>query len=394
MKKDHQKYIINCAGERVAVTGSGYTSRCAIGNTDDYLENFRGYIIDEIAAMGRPASIMTVIPSYASDQEELCRTLISLCLQHCQVPHEIMVFINEPGNATESARMVNDHNERFFREVRQACECDDASTLSEAQRSIFAACTESGDSLTLRVVRQTVCGGLAGVYQNVTASMIARARTFCDGQTQGAERHSKVKAIEESLKRSMLLFCDDDMEIKDRDAVSNAYRHVVQHDAVVLGHLRISRVETGSIHREILRDLMQLFLDLKQDHGLNFLTPRGILLSGILRVGAVQIGQPFADQLFFAAAARGRTPYFLKGETSVSESDYPGNGNFLKKLRLYLEGEVNDGLDIFENVLKRYREDQHIGRYCADDIENLIVQLKTRDQEKIKTIVGELLAER
>jgi hypothetical protein len=206
------------------------------------------------------------------------------------------------------------------------------------------------------------------------------------------DRQEKIKCLEEHLQNSMLLFCDDDMEIKDTRAVAKAYEQAVHNDAVVLGRLDIKRVDTVKKYSCVLRDLMQLFLDLKYDHGLNFLTPRGMRLTNILRVGGVKVGQQYADQLFFASAAKGKEQYLLEASTSIGESDHPGNGNFLKKLRQYLEGEENAALNIFENVLKRYQEDKPKGKYCAADIERLIRNLKTRDISKISSVASELLA--
>ncbi len=371
---DGKRYIINCAGERVPVADNGFTSRCAIGNTDDYLKSFKDHINLEIVSLGAPPSISVVIPSCASAEHDLSRVIASLCAQEYPIPVEIVVFINEPADAAESVRMTNERNESFTRSLESA-------VLSR-----------HGGKAGLKCVRQVVSGGLAGVYQIVTASYVARVRAFSDSMMNGYSRPEKVAFIEKYLQNSMLLFCDDDMEIKDAGALVEGYAYALKNDAVILGRLDIGDVDTVEGYQIVLRDLMQLFFEFKYDHGLNFLTPRGTLLANILRVGGVKIGQPFADQVFFASLARGKGQYLLNARTTIGESDHPGNGNFLKKLRQYLQGEDNDALDIFENVLNRYQEDGHKGRYCAADIERLIRDLKTRDIPRISSVTAGLLA--
>jgi hypothetical protein len=365
-------FIINCAGAKVPAAEAGFTSRCAIGNTDDYLKSFKGDIIPEIVSLGEPASISIVIPSCASAEQQLHQTLRSLCLQECSAPVEILVFINEPREAPERVRTVNERNEALV-------------------RSIMEGRSKGQGTAALRCVRQVLCGGLAGAYQASMASMVARLRAFCDAKSIGWERPQKVAFIEQCLRERMILFCDDDMEIKDAGAVSRAYDHVLKNDAVVLGRLRITHARTDPKYSSILRDLMQLFFEFKYDHGLNFLTPRGMQFKNILRVGGVKVGEPFADQVFFASAAMGKEQYLMDAATSIGESDHPGNGNFLKNLRLYLEGGENGALEIFENVLKRYQEDRHQGRYRPEDIETVLASLRTRDPEKISSVVSGML---
>ncbi len=372
-KDNPQGYIINCAGEKVPAAEAGFTARCAIGNTDDYLKRFKDDVIPEIVSFGEPASISVVIPSCASDEQELSQTLRSLCSQECPVPVEVLVLINEPREAPERVRVINARNDVLIR-----------SMMDERSGGQGAA--------ALRCVRQVLSGGLAGAYQAAMASMVARLRAVCDEKAAGWERPRKVTLIEQRLRENMILFCDDDMQIEDRRAVSRAYDQVLKNDAVALGRLRITRVRTDLKYSLLLRDLMQLFFELKYDHGLNFLAPRGMRMKNILNTGGVHVGQPFADQVFFASAAKGKEQYLIDAATSIGESDHPGNGNFLKKLRLYLDGGENGALEIFENVLKRYQEDRHRGRYRPEDIEEVLSSLRARDPGRVSTVVSRLLS--
>ncbi|MBF0254836.1 MAG: hypothetical protein HQL11_06925 [Candidatus Omnitrophica bacterium] len=367
------QYVINCAGQKVPVSDSGFTSRCAIGNTDDYLKSFGKHASARMVELGEPAFITVVVPSCASEEDDLRQTLVSLCSQKYPVAAEILVFVNEPEKAPERVRRMNDHTESLVRSVQSAG-------------------LKGGENTQLRLVRQTVPGGSTGVYQAVTASSIARVRTHCDRLMAGAERQQKIQCIEKYLRQCLLLLWDDDIQTKDTSAIAGAYEAAVNGDAVILGRLRISRVDTAAAYAGALHDLMQLFLEFKYDLGLNFLSPRGMLLAGILREGGVRVGEPFADQLYFASAARGKKQHLLDAETAIGESDSPGNGNFLKKLRLYLEGGENDALEIFQNVLNRYREDRPAGRYCEADIQRILLDLRTRDFDRIGRTAAELLA--
>lgn len=390
-ENDNNKFIINCAGEKVAVSSEGFTARCAIGNTDDYLKSFNKYVNPEIVSLGEPPLISVIIPSYATSKDDINKILISLCSQEYPVKAEILICINEPENAAKDVTIINDQNESFIRSLENATAKYNSSDLTKTKKLLLAAIDKSRGNIKLKCVRNIFSGGLAGVYQIVTVSLIARVRSFCDQKTDEYNREEKIKCIEHYLKNCMVLFCDDDMEIKNTKAISVAYEHAVNNNEIVLGRLYIDTVDSLEKYNNILRDLMQLFIDFKYDHELNFLTPRGMLLSNILRVGGVKIGEIFADQLFFASIAIGRKQYLMDANTSIAESDNPGNGKFLKKLRLYIEGENNDALKIFENVLSRYKEDKHVGKYCAADIERLITSLKTRDIHKISAIATELL---
>jgi len=258
-----KKYIINCAGEKVPISDTGFTSRCAIGNTDDYLKSFKDYINPEIVSLGEPALISVVVPSYASENDELCETLLLLCSQKYPVSTEILVFINEPKNATKGIEIINERNENFIRFLINPASNNISSKLSKLQKRLLVALSRSRRNVALGCVRQVLSGGLAGVYQTVTASLIARTRTYCDSLVSNGDRQKKINRIEGYLQRSMLLLCDDDMEIKDTGAVAKAYEYVVNKDAIVLGRLYIKHVETIGKYNRILRDLMQLFLDFK-----------------------------------------------------------------------------------------------------------------------------------
>ena len=390
-QKNSENYTVNCAGEKVLVVNEGFTSRCAVGNTDDYLNKFKTFVSSDFLLLGDPPSISIVIPSFASGTIELFRTLISLCSQEYPVPAEILVFINEPKDTFEGARKVNDINEKFLRSIIAKDTGGFSDEFLELRKELLYFLEKNKSRLNLHCLRQIIEGGLAGVYQIVIASAMARGRAFC-GRMSGNDRDRKIQCIKKNFHETLIFLFDDDLLLESTDAIAKAYSFAIDNNAVILGRLKIKQVDISSRYQGLLRDIMQLFLDFKHDRKLNFLSPRAMSLSRILEIGGVQIGQSFADQLFFASAVQEGPRYFIDALTTIEESDHPGNGNFLKKFRLYLQGEDNDALSLFENVLARYQESSLDGKYCSNDIENMISVLKTRDIEKINSVVSGLIS--
>ncbi|MBU2101853.1 MAG: hypothetical protein KKF80_00505, partial [Candidatus Omnitrophica bacterium] len=370
-----------------AVSSEGFRARCAIGNTDDYLSALKRSLSKKIIALGPPSRLTVIIPSYNS-KEKFLETLLSVFSQRLSMPAEVLVFINEPPGAESSVRVVNDRNEALigFLQDRRAR----PAAFSRQEFSKIITAVRKNRHLRLRCVREQFLGGLPEAYQRAIASSVARLRYFCDRHARG--REEKIRLIHKYFHNTFLLILDDDTKFTSSDALANAYRYALNNNAVVLGRLRIARVSTVKKYSFILCRLMQLFLDFKHDCQLNFLTPRGISCADVVATGAITTNVPFADQLFFARAARERPRYFLDATTTIAESDHPGNGNFLRQLRQYLQGHDNAALDLFENVRARYQEKKHHGKYCAADVEKLIAALTTRNLKNIASVAAQIFA--
>lgn len=393
--KTCRRFVVNCAGERVAVDQETYTDRCAIGNTDNFLNAFKDYVNDTLISFGPPAALNIVIPSRESGADILT-PLRSLLAQNYDQSVEILVFVNEPPHAESSERAANDRTVRLLENLVAGRE-DEAVAQSPHHEDLVKRTLrhfqQKKDQVKLVFVREAITGRLAAVYQIAIASYVARLQKSCDG-AGGTDRAQRLACTQRNLFRTLILFCDDDMEFAETNAVQNAFNYAVDNNAIILGRIRINHVGTRpemADSRPLLRDLMQVFLDFKHDGGLSFLAPRGMLLGNALAGGSLKIGQPFAEQLYFANLASERAQYFVKATTSISESNYPGNGLFLRDLANYFSGDDNDAVEIFNNVLRRYEETNHWARFCAEDVHHLMNLLQARNTKELSATTRELL---
>lgn len=390
-----KRYVVDCAGQRIAVDQETYIKRCAIGNTDDFLSAFKKYVNAKLLSFGEPAPVNIVVPSYKSDFK-IYGTLLSLLSQNYKQNVEIVIFVNEPPDVSDEGKAANDRTIAFLENLVQG----KVQTVVRQDRQhrdlvkhVFELAKKKQESVKLRYVRETVDGGLAEVYQIAIVSHVARLRKFCDSVT--TDRAARLKCISRRLFGIFLMFCDDDMEFVGNDLIQRAFEYAIENNAIVLGKIDVEQVQTrremGEIN-SLLKDIMQVFLDFKHDGGLNFLAPRGMLLANALVGGRICIGQPFADQLYFANLAVGRFRYFVNVRTGINESNCPGNGLFLRDLADYLSGKNNDAVKVFENVLERYKEKNHWGKFCVSDVKNFVGLLRKRDIKQLSRAAQELLS--
>lgn len=244
-----KRWIVNCAGEKIPVTNAVFTTRCALGNVEDYLEYSKEYISPQMLAFGKPAQLSIIIPSHASHLKCLNQTLESLFAQQYTVPTEIIVFVNDHIGASESVRVANDQTLHFVRSL-----------------------DKTNVNVTLRHVYHQTTHAIGEVYQIALSSILARAQA--ESEKAGSQRDAKVKWIKNCLKSSLIVFCDDDISFNDVLGLNQAYQNAVQHDGIVCGQLTIEHVVTSAEYEHILRDVMQLFLDFKYDQDLNVLLPK------------------------------------------------------------------------------------------------------------------------
>jgi hypothetical protein len=394
--KTCSRFVVNCAGERVAVDQETYTDRCTIGNTDNFLNAFKDYVNDKLVSFGPPAALNIVIPSHESGAGILT-PLRSLLAQNYDQSVEILVFVNEPLNVESTERAANDRTIRLLKNLVAGREDEAVAENPHHENLVKPALRhfqQKKDQVKLVFIREAITGGLAAVYQIAIASYVARLRKFCD-DAGGTDRSQRLACTQRHLFRTLILFCDDDVEFADTNAVQNAFNYAVDNNAIILGRIHIHHVELAPEMADsgpLLRDLMQVFLDFKHDGGLSFLAPRGMLLGNALVGGRLEIGQPFAEQLYFANLASERAQFFVKATTSISESNYPGNGLFLRDLANYLSGDDNDALEIFNNVLLRYQETNHWARFCAEDVQHLMNLLQARNTKELSLVTQELLS--
>lgn len=371
--------VVDCEGTEVTIAGTGYSQFCAMSNTEHFLRDLGEYTLDSIVALGRPKRINVVVPSYSSNHR-LGSTLVSLLSQHVSFPTEILVVVNEPPDAGQAIREANDETEAWLRAVLDGRD-EVPDRFSSCDGEVRAAVDRTRGKIELHVVRHVMTGGIPVVYQTALSSFIKRARNDIDAL--GGDRARRLRELDELCDRSMLMFCDDDIDMCSHDALEQAYHDAVVYGCIVLGRWRgvhratdVSRVKDCSIR------LMECFLDVKYDLGVNALPPKGLLLRHILEGGGVKLDSGFGDQLYFAQLASRRGQHLMDVTSSIEEADYASNGRMLRDLRLYLEGQDNAALKIFHNLLSMAdttTSNQQDKRYSQDDIRQLIAVIESRD---------------
>ncbi len=379
--------VVNCEGKAVACSSQGYTQFCNITNTARFLGDLGDYAHDALSTLGCPARVSIVIPSYAS-KHQLGQTLVSLLNQEVSFPGEIVVLINEPPDAEPAVRAANDATEVWLNNVNAGVH-EAPERFSVCDRDVRAALDSAGCRFRIHAVRVIVKGGIPVVYQTALSSLMRRARTF--SESLGNDRARRLRALDELCDRTLILFCDDDIVVQHRDALERAYYDAVVSDCVVLGRWRglENAVGTEPVQRVALR-LMSCFIDIKYDHDLNALPPKGLLLRHALEAGGVTLNDGFGDQLYFAKLASSRRHHMMDVTTSIEEADYASNGRMLRDLRMYLGGEDNRALTIFHNLLRMSSSRAQSGRYDADDIERLIAVVESRDPARIEQYLDAL----
>lgn len=92
-----EEYIIDCAGNRIAVGDKLFSAKCWVGNTSDYLAANEQFIIPDTSEWLDIPKISILLPIYRSGDDFL-PTLQSLCDQKwsnsSQV--EIILYVNQP----------------------------------------------------------------------------------------------------------------------------------------------------------------------------------------------------------------------------------------------------------------------------------------------------------
>nr|VFK40764.1 MAG: hypothetical protein BECKSD772F_GA0070984_107020 [Candidatus Kentron sp. SD]VFK46402.1 MAG: hypothetical protein BECKSD772E_GA0070983_107220 [Candidatus Kentron sp. SD] len=239
----------------------------------------------------------------------------------------------------------------------------------------------------LHCVRCTLLGGITGAYQTVLSSFVQRARSHCD---RSADDHStKIIILEKLLRRTLLFFCDDDIELIGKNAIMSAYYQTTFHGATTMGKWELRNGSNPDLLGGILTDVMRLFLNLKQEINANALPPHGVSLERVIEHGGMDSTIDFGDQVYFAKLALDHPTHVVPVYATINESDYPSNGRFLRDLRRFMHGDDNDALVIFRNLTKIER---HSGcRYSIHDIKRLISVLETRDPARIADITKYLL---
>lgn len=382
-----RKVVVNCEGRRVILPEGASTAMCAVSGPDEFLDRLGQHAVPSLCALGKPPRINIVIPSYCSGPK-LGATLLSLLSQDYQLFADLIVFVNEPPGAPANVTRANDETEAWLRGLLgQAAPRPDH---CEHDPAIRAALEASRGRVRLHCLRHALSGGITAAYQAVISSFVRRARQYAD--EMGRDRDERRRLLDELERRTMLLFCDDDLELVTRDAVMSAYYHATVHDAVILGEWQVRRPTSADPWDGPLADVMQLFLDIKHEVDANALSPKGLLLTHVFEAGGMDFSLEFGDQVYFAKLALERRVHLVPARAIIEEATYPSNGRFLRDLRRYVRGEHDGSLAILFNLLEIMRPEGR--RYSKRDIAELIGALETRAPASVEHVTRRLLARR
>lgn len=382
-----RKVIINCEGRRVPLPEGPSTAMCAVSGPDEFLSRLGQYAVPALCALGKPPRINIVIPSHCSGPK-LGTTLLSLLSQTYGLFADLIVFVNEPPDAPAKVTRANDATEAWLRGlIGQAPRRPDD---GEHDQAIRAALEGLQGRVRLHCIRHALADGINGAYQAVLSSFVERVRQY--GDEVGRDGRDRRRLMDELERRTMLLFCDDDLELATPDALMSAYYHATVHDAVILGQWQVRRPTGAGPWDGPLADVMQLFLDMKHEVGANALSPKGLLLRHVFEIGGLDFNLDFADQLYFAKLALERPVHLVPAHATIEEASYPSNGRSLRDLRRYVQGEPDGSLSILFNLLEIMRPEGQ--RYSRCDVAELIEALETRAPAAVEAVTRRLLARR
>jgi len=382
-----RKVVINCEGRRVVLPEGASTAMCAVSGPDEYLARLGQHAVPALCALGKPPRINIIIPSYCSGPK-LGATLSSLLSQDYPLFADLIVFVNEPPGAPAAVTRANDETCAWLRGLLD--QAPPGPDPGEHDRAIRAALAAARGRVRLHCVRHALPGGITAAYQAVLSSFVRRARQYADEMSR--DRGERRRLLEELERRTLLLFCDDDLELLARDAVMSAYYRATIHDAVILGECQVRRPTGADPWEGLLSDVMQIFLDVKHELGATALSPKGMLLRHVFEIGGMDSNLEFGDQIYFANLALERPVHMVPTRAIIEEASYPSNGRFLRDLRRYVHGEPGGSLSILFNLLEIARPEGL--RYSKREIAELIGALGTRSPEPVERVTRRLLARR
>jgi len=186
--------------------------------------------------------------------------------------------------------------------------------------------------------------------------------------------------------------------ILKEDTLLNIYSNSVTNNSISVGRLSITDIITPNEELKLLLKLIiSCWIEFKEAFGLNIFSPRGATFGALHHNHIVEMDQDYADQKIFAQLkGKGKNLYHTEIDTTIGESDILSNGYFLKQLRLYLEGELNnfEDLSFIGNVLNIYEARKGNSSYTLQEVSDFFDLVKNRDMAKITKEGARLLQKR
>jgi hypothetical protein len=364
-------YVIDCAGNKIPLGDTLFSSKCWVGNSSDYLEINNKFIIPTAANWLHIPKITILIPIYRSGRHFL-GTLETLISQNWSQPQnvEIILFINQPLGPIDDLTKVS---------------------LTAAKKNIEAN-NLMNNTPQVRLVFEQLAGGLAEVYQRSFSTLVARIRNSINARKLKTKQESAL-AIGALMESTIFTIIDDDQILEDNSSLPSALEKLKAGKSAIMGQVEITEVTTPYLEwNAILADIMNLFFKFKYEHGTAILTPRALMVSDLFHQPALKIGEAYADQIWFAAAAAKKERLLVKATTTLEHEAYPSNANMAANLAKFLEsGTPENAINIFRNVQIAYQETPEKLMYSMHDIEKLISSLEARDKKNIENLVQQML---
>jgi len=364
-------YVIDCEGNKIPMSAALFSSKCWVGNSSDYLKANDEFIIAEAAEWLDIPKITILIPIYRSGTGFL-KTLNAIISQHWLQPQkvEIILFINQPLGPIDALTKAS----------LKAAETDiEANNLK-------------GNTPKVQLVFEQLAGGLAEVYQRSFSTLVARIRNNVNARKLETKQEN-VAALSTLMNATVFAIIDDDQVLVDKNTLPDAVAKLQAGESVIMGQVEITEVSTSYPQwNAILTDVMNLFFRFKYEHGTAILTPRALMVSDLFHIPALKIGEPYADQIWFAAAAAKKERFMIEVTTTLEQEEYPSNANMAENLAKFLEsGNPSNAVNIFKNVRTSYEASTEKLVYSLNDIDLLIASLEARDKKNIEIVIQQML---
>jgi hypothetical protein len=364
-------YIIDCEGNKILMGDALFSSKCWVGNSSDYLKANDEFIIAEATEWLDIPKITILIPIYRSGTGFL-KTLNAIISQHWLQPQkvEIILSINQPLGPIDALTKAS----------------------LKAAKTYIEANNLKGNTPKVQLVFEQLAGGLAEVYQRSFSTLVARIRNNVNARKLGTKQEN-VAAISTLMNATVFAIIDDDQVLVDKSTLPDAVAKLQAGESAIMGQVEITEVSTSYPQwNAILTDLMNLFFRFKYEHGTAILTPRALMVSDLFHIPALKIGESYADQIWFAAAAAEKERFMIEVTTTLEQEEYPSNANMAENLAKFLEsGTPSNAINIFKNARTSYEESTKKLLYSLSDIDALIASLETRDRKNIEIIIQQLL---
>ena len=247
----------------------------------------------------------------------------------------------------------------------------------------------------MKVLFEQFDGGLAELYRRSFSTLVSRIKREVDARLL-ATKDEKIEALDVLMSTTIFAMVDDDLKFINTTTYPETLQKLKADNTILLGEVEVTEVRSSYPRWDnVSTGIMNLFLRFKHEIGTAVLTPRAAIVGDLFHQPGVEIGRPYADQIWFAGISAQREKMFTKVQTTIVEESYPSNAAMTARLVRFLEkGEDINALEIFENLKASYSTPNDDYIYTIDDLNTLISTLAQRNLTRIETLVDSLIAKK